>query len=638
MPALCFAVELVRLSLRGHFQIVDTRDLQRAAGLGLLGYGLLALLEIGAFAMVARRFRDEAPRRAAQLAWTTLILLAMGDHVGRHHIDSPFAPRALALFAGTAAAALASAWILAAGVPRILPTPLRRVLSGPVPLLTLAAVAVGILLRPVREDGPARVPAPGSPNVILVSIDTARADYLSCYGHDAPTTPELDRVARDGIRFTNAYAQENWTLPSHATMLTSLYPPTHGVEDLDSRLAEDIRTVAEEFADAGYRTLGIVDGDRRSFVGASRGFDRGFDDYVHYPEVEGASQAFLPFRARADVRLFFEQGHSDEIVDAAIAWLEQRAPPDRGRPEPGRPFFLFLHIYDAHASWGSRWPIHRLPYQQHSEELAELGLPTDSPRDRFVRHGLSGARYLRAINRALDNEVPLDSLLSPQDIALLRGLYASSLRFVDGQLGRLDAFLSERGLHDSTILLVTSDHGEEFLEHGRFGHHQDHRETLRVPLLLRYPARIGRGQSCDTLVETVDLAPTLLALSGLEIPPAFQGRSLLPLLEGEPWDERPAYMGNQLDGIYGVRTRTFSYYVHGLHHTEPLREELYDVAADSLELHDLRALEPSTLDSARTLVGDWLRRVLADRSPNAGPTVPIDPQTRELLRSLGYTR
>lgn len=614
--------ETASLVMRGHFHVSSRADLLRALGIGALGYALLFAFAALAFLAAVRLFRIEpAPARAVQLGLTILFTLLAIDHVGRHWIDSPFAARSLLLFAIAIAAAVALSWLFA----RVLAPLFRTVLPWSAALALIVMIALGVPHIPDTAEGANR------PNVILISIDTARADYFSCYGYPAPTTPAMDRIASAGARFTRAFSPENWTLPAHASMLTSLYPPTHGVEDLDSRLAEEIPTLAEIYGAHGYRTLGMVDGDRRGFVGASRGFDRGFEHYVHFPDGKGVRQAFLPFRAQSDAGLFREVGHADDIVRSAIRWIDQT---QRGDVRPA-PFFLFLHVYDVHASWGARWPLHRLPYQAHREMLAELGIEEELAPDHFLRDGMSGARYLRALNRALKAGTPLDSLISPAEIAILEALYASSLNFVDAQVGLLDRFLRERGLHDSTIVLITSDHGEEFAEHGRFGHDQDHRETLHIPLLMRWPGRIPVLVE-QTIVGTTDLAPTLLELCGIEAPESFQGRSLAPLFNGDVWPASMTFMGNQVDGIAGVRTSLFSYYVHERRGSGRIREELFDVERDPLERFDLVETWPAGLDSARVLVAEWLHRTLQERPSGAGPANPMDAETLELLRSLGY--
>ena len=621
------ACEMVSLAVRGHFHVASRGDLLRALGIGASGYILLFALEALAFFGAVRIARIEpTPGRAVQLGLTILTALLATDHVGRHWIDSPFTARSVLLFASAIAAAVGVSWLLA----RVVAPLLRTILPGIAASSLLLLLALWTPRVPASVEGIARA---DRPNVILISIDTARADYLSCYGYPARTTPALDRIAAAGTRFTQAFSPENWTLPAHASMLTSLYPPTHGVEDLDSRLAEEIPTLAEIYADHGYRTLGMVDGDRRGFVGAARGFDRGFEHYMHYPDGKGVCQAFLPFRAHSDVSLFREVGHSDDIVRSAMRWIDQTQRGDGARRPP--PFFLFLHVYDVHASWGARWPLHRLPYQAHREMLVQLGIEEELPSDHFVRDGMSGARYLRAVNRALERGTPLDSLISPEDVATLESLYASSLHFVDAQIGILDRFLQERGLLESTIVLITSDHGEEFREHGRFGHHQDYRETLHIPLLIRWPGQIP-ALVAQTIVGTTDLAPTLLQLCAIPAPESFQGRSLVPLFDGEQWTRRATFMGNQVDGVAGVRTSRFSYYVRAPEHPTGDREDLYDVRSDSLEQFDLAGRKSAELDSARVLVAEWLHRILQERPAGVGPATPMDAETLELLRSLGY--
>lgn len=695
--------------LEGHYAVRPLRA--RAAVLGdlVLWYGAFAVIAALSRAAAGRWLRrtpagQRVSTRASiggTLAWVgTLLALGFGlDLVGRRWAHSPFAPEAQGLVVAVVLGALAlgaAIFFIARAWP--LP-PIRRLLRlhG---LIALALVG-GTSLWPSRPrpPWPAHPPsaapsgAPGfalssAPNIVLVSIDTARADAFGFGSHGARITPHLDRLSREGARFSRAFAQDNWTLPSHASLFTSLYPPSHGVENLGSVLERRHPTLAELLRARGYRTGAFVDTDRDGFVGAARGFDHGFDDYLHYPDARNPAQIFLPARLWADVSIFFEAGHADGLVGSAIHWIDvgraRRGRDGRaGASGPGdgergrRPFFLFLHLYDVHASWGSRWPLHRLPYTAHDPYYAQSTGAPPPARDHFVLEGRSGARYLAAVNRRLRAGTEREALVPDPALEQLRALYDSGVSYVDRQLGRLDAYLQASGLEENTIVVVTSDHGEAFLEHDEFLHEQEYHETLHVPLIWRFPPVIPEGRVISETAELVDIAPTLLRLAGLPAPAEFQGRDLLASMQRSDAaldvsdstmsaPDRPAYHANRTDGIYGVRTRAFSYLLrrwgraeadrYGSARREPpsdttsggrtralapdasgFREELYDLRLDPGELRNVRESRHELLAQARSLLLPFIAtQESIARAGDGAAATPMSERTRELLRSLGY--
>lgn len=361
--------------------------------------------------------------------------------------------------------------------------------------LLFVTALVSVFAAGCRAPGApsAEAPAPGSspaqtlpPQVgfeptptrgyILISIDALRADHLGVYGYPKPTSPFLDELARRATVFDHAFAQIPSTLPSHMSMFTGLYPSEHGVFPPSSVLAADLRTLPEIFHHAGFRTAGHTEG---GYVQGGYGFSRGFDEWTD-----------TPYSDDTDVFRTFGRG---------AAFLRS--------VRPGERFFLFLHTYTVHDPY---WPPER--YRKEfwpGPPPADAGEPTGS--------------HFAAINDGRGEA-------SEQAVEYYRALYDASIRHLDDALRQLFADLEASGLADETTVLITSDHGEEFQEHGKLVHTQIYPECLHIPLLVvhpghREPLRIGR------LAETVDFAPTLYELSGVPPPAGLSGESLKPLFK-----------------------------------------------------------------------------------------------------------
>jgi arylsulfatase len=334
----------------------------------------------------------------------------------------------------------------------------------------------------LRSSGPvawaelfASTPEPADeefPSLILISLDTVRADHLSLYGYERTTTPWLDRFARQSLVFTRSLSSSSWTLPSTATLLTGLLPAQHGVLSLHDRLAEEVPTLAERLRERGYRTAALTDG---GFAGFRWGLGQGFHRYDTTPGPAwnaGTKDAARTFSAAAD-------------------WV---------RRNRHRPFFLFLHSYEA-----------RQPYQNR-----------EGFGDRFLRPGLRNQELrMRADPRRPPPGAP--------ELQTMIALYDGELARADHYLGAFLRLLEEPALGSRVGVLVTSDHGEEFLEHGdlehAFGKVFD--SNVMVPLVLRPPGGTA-GRRIDTPASGLDVVPTLLDMAGLphdDLP----GRSLLDL-------------------------------------------------------------------------------------------------------------
>lgn len=448
-----------------------------------------------------------------------------------------------------------------------------------------------------------RTRAPVRPDVLLITVDTLRADRLGCYGGSGGLSPRIDRLAAESLVFDNAACPMPLTRPSHASIVTSLYPREHGVLNNQTALGEDVLTLGEVFRGAGYRVGGFV---AVTLLAADSGAAQGFETFV---APEGA-------RTLA----------ADAVVLAAKRWLDE--PQARERP-----FFLWVHLFDPHMPYAPP-----PPYLPPARGPVGAALPEVSwPRLLELAGRTGGDLPREALDRALD-------------------LYGGEVAFTDHWIGELMDALDARGRRERTVVLLTADHGECF-DHGVFFEHSDclYDGATRVPLLLRYPPRIRGGGRVTRQVENIDIAPTLTGLAGLAVPEAFHGRSLLgegagsssvayldePVYPPEAVENRAqraarirAVAGQPLRAIAafrpqtGLRTREWKYLLSGA------EEELYDLRADPAEGVNVARSRPVVAGELRRRLETWL--AAHPRKP-AG-AAPISPELRETLRSLGYVQ
>jgi len=469
----------------------------------------------------------------------------------------------------------------------------------------LLALAAGLVdWRPVEHD---------RPNVLLVSIDTLRADHLGYDGYPRDTSPNLDRLAARARRYREAWTPTPWTLPSHAALLTGSHPRALGIEDREAALPEGAPALASALQRAGYRTAAFVDSMPRGFVGAERGFARGFETFVHLPaERPGA------FRYDAAV-----------TVERAATWL--------AHVRRDRPFFLFLHTKSVHAlpagDAGDRDP-RAFPYDKpepwRSRWLSEEGaeLTWDDP---ALGRGVG---WLRGWNEAVAS-----GQRRPEDMPQVRrealeALYDAGIRYVDHQLGRLLAALELHGLGENTLVVITADHGEAFGEHDLLLHKQLHRGVLRVPLLVVVPGEAA-GRDVHERVTLMDVAPTILAATGTPIPPGVSGRPLPAHDAATPAEPLFTYYRSWPDGYYeawGVRDARTSVIHHRLGRGAPFRTEVFDLASDPAESEPHPAGDdPGERERVARLLG-WK----ASGGPGGAPRIELDAETRRHLEALGY--
>lgn len=421
-------------------------------------------------------------------------------------------------------------------------------------------------------------PVPAGPDVILISVDALRADRLGIYGGPAGLTPALDRFAADAVVFDRAYAQEPWTLTSHMSMLTGLYPDVHGV-DLGRPLAPSIWTVVERLRDAGYRTAASVMGCY--WLSPEFGYEAGFDRY---------EEDDRPAAPR---------------VDAAARWLLADE----------RPGFLFLHLYDPHSDFGV------LPYEASERSIARFAPGATAGFDAWTPPG--GAS--EALHRVNTGELAMPDSLR----AATAALYDAGVHDTDRALGTFFDALRAAGRYDDAWIVVLADHGEALGERGLFMHGDLMEATLRIPLLVKQPGNAGAGTRIDRLVETVDVAPTVLATVGLPPEDPSQGRSLISGAERTfalHRAGRDRAITTEDGWRLGYRWTDEGFAPRWLRRVDGTGADGPDVLADSL-----------------TVVDRWLEPITQIHRANAGlavhgrdGAVALDPVDEDLLRSLGY--
>jgi arylsulfatase A-like enzyme len=434
-------------------------------------------------------------------------------------------------------------------------------------------------------------------NVVLVSVDTLRADHLGAYGYGAPTSPFLDSLAERGVRFAQAHATASWTLPSHMSLMTSLHPNAHRVDTERVGLAPEVLTLAQVLRGAGFRTTAFV-----SWIYVSRkyGFDRGFDRFIELLPPPERRRPGSPDTIEADA-----------FVDQVLEWAAF-AGPDR--------FFLFLHLFGPHLDYA--------PPLEHARVF--------DPQLSDVRAG----RYaeLRPYVRGL---TPRSRRIPPAARERAVALYDGEIRFVDAELARLFGVLEERGLIEDTLVVITSDHGEELDDHGSMEGHgwTLYDEVTHVPLLLRFPDDRYAGTLASDLVSSVDVAPTILDAVGVAVPAQFAGRSLLPLLRGgelapspvfsqiRRFNEKWAVRTDRHKIVYTADTGTNSFGVP----VEP-GYELYDLASDPEERVNVHPGSPAAAELTGALRG-FMASVVDEPAPAAEP---LSSEERRRLRALGY--
>ena len=444
------------------------------------------------------------------------------------------------------------------------------------------------------------------PTVVVISIDTLRPDHLGAYGYERDTSPEIDALAAGGALFTHAVSTSSWTLPAHAALFTGLSDRVHGCNDSDRRLSPDHTTLAETFAAAGYRTLGFFSGP---FLHPTFGLDQGFDAYIDCSSYAERSAAHASRSGELDRHDITTASHRDITSPRIVEAVRERLAEDSDQP-----LFLFIHMWDVHFDF--------IPPP-----------PFDTRFDPDYTGEIDGENFF--YNPAVHPQ------MDPRDLEHIIALYDGEIAWTDLHVGQILETLEARGALDNAIVVVTSDHGEEFFEHGLKGHRFTlYDEVIRIPLILWAPGRIDAGRTIDFPVSLIDLFATLVDLSGIESDARTMGRSLLPLLEGEAVDEPSALTVSELDTL----GRSLTAY------RKPAHKLLIDRKNQAALTYDLEHDPGERLPNRVTGVGPlWERDLLRDadarrramramrqQHESKHTRAELDPEMIEQLEALGY--
>jgi arylsulfatase A-like enzyme len=453
-------------------------------------------------------------------------------------------------------------------------------------------LAVVLLLASCNQRSPGDRPR----NAIVILLDTVRADRLSCYGNARATTPAIDAFAAQSVVFETVVSSSPWTKPSICALLDARQPG-HAIDE-DGRLE---RSLVESFRKAGVRTAAFTEG---GFFSRYFDMNRGFD---HFVEEEGAVQLLEP----GEVRNENPRGGIENTFALARAWLAEHKQ---------QPFFVVIHTYEPH-----------MPYL-----------------DREFARALSSGRLPATFTLDLLPRVRSGELeLTADETEYVKALYDGDLRSTDRHVGAFLAFLGEQGLARNTLVVLTSDHGEELGDHdpdliGDHGHSL-HDALVLVPLIVRDPTATSAPRRIASQVRVIDILPTIAERMRVDVDVPIHGASLVPLIEGRREQNRPALMGWNGKGpaSIGIREDGFKYIVHvpGGQRNKVLRHpsppcQLYDLENDPGERHNLCASRPKLVAALQTTLrqrsaGLEVRQELPDGEA-------IDERLSDRLRSLGY--
>ena len=419
-------------------------------------------------------------------------------------------------------------------------------------------------------------------NLVYIAIDTLRADRLGCYGYGKPTSPEIDKLAAQGVRFANCFSASNCTHPGYTTMLSGLTPLSHGVvaHTGDPDFPEKFPWLPEILKENGYTTISVS-----SLASMKEWFQRGYDDW----DVSAVDERHPQFQGGRVTK-------SERILAHACDMLEEHQ---------GEKFFLFFHIWDPHT-----------PYQPPDEfntfySGQDPGDPDNHSLDLF-RKGMMGKTF----KPWLGEDATISEVTDAEYIA---ALYDGEVRHADHYIGRLMAKLEELGLTDDTMVLLTSDHGETLIEpnniiYGQqcfYGHLNLYDPNIHIPLIVRAPDKITEGIVVEPFAQQIDIVPTVLELLEIEYDGNFDGISLVPALGGAPTYDLVFVLENTYQKRRAVRSKQWKY-IQSLENLRGVpRAELYNLDLDPEELMNVVDLEPEVADQMQLELDRWVQEMMA---------------------------
>lgn len=482
-------------------------------------------------------------------------------------------------------------------------------------LKVLPLFCVHVLLCTLLSCNSEKDPAPPKEhkeplNVIFISVDSLRADHLGCYGYEKETSPTIDRLAREGVLFENTIAESSWTLPTHMSIFSGLTSTVHEVEYNESISLDPARvTLAEVLRDAGYRTRGLWSGN---FLHPIYGFGQGFEEDDYEGVIDhSVDDANLKFKGQNFRKMQKEVGRSVRwtltsqlVSDKAVRFLEEKE---------DRPFFLFLHYFDCHFAY--------------------------IPPEEFWR------KFDPDYEPASDHEVnfrDIEAGMNERELQHILALYDGEILYTDQHLGRVMDAVKRLGLDDDTLIVFTSDHGQEFLEHGSRGHRVTlYDEVIKVPLIFRLPGIIQGDRRIPEQIRHIDIMPTILDFLALPVPGEVMGESFAGVLKGDsPPPDVKALSRLQFEKegffLYSMRTQTDKLIVRWSNYKKDPRVEMYNLQSDPSEQH----VQPVSSMEQEDLLKSINREIrLRESLPRVGGNrIELPPEFKKDLEELGYVK
>lgn len=449
------------------------------------------------------------------------------------------------------------------------------------------------------------------PNILLLTIDTLRADWLGCYGHPKNISPNIDAFAKRAIQFNQAVTGGSWTQAAFPVMMTSTYASMYGgcLGPLSEERPSPITTLTIH----DYKTIGF---STSPLLSKTFAYDQGFEQFIDLvpnekdPAVRKMKGGQHLLRNPLFHQLTGLVGQkmrpakvyepAEVLVDSVIDWMSLN----------NGPFFAWAHFMDVH------WPYHIEDRLTKPDEIAQAW---------------EDLVHLHEVNWN-------DASISPEQKAHYIDLYEEAIRYTDAEIGRLLNWLDNSPLAEDTIILIVSDHGEEFMERGYWGHVEINLfdEILRVPMLMRLPAQ-QEGMVIDRQVRTLDIMPTILDICQLPIPEKIEGSSFAPLWNGNPqaYDEPVSISERWREDthVVAVRTEAFKYIWDS---DKPTAPQLFDLLSDPNELTNVVEKFPTEAAHFQRLVDEHLAKVEASQPDELVQEPVLDKSVINRLRDLGY--
>jgi arylsulfatase A-like enzyme len=544
---------------------------------------------------------------ALRFGWFWAIAFLLGVWVNYNTTDRyPLSTESLLYDGAAMVAALILAFIAAAVTKRWAvsaeSSSSRKHLKLGLAWLTLLALALtqGMIASSTTKSG--------KTNVVLLIVDTLRADRLGCYGYEKPTSPSIDAIAKQGVLFEQTYVQWASSLPSHASIMTSTYPHVHGAFPNGKHLNPELPTLAKILKAQGYTNGAFVS---NSLVGNQYNFHLGFDTFIDQAAFDYRNTTLAAWiHSLNAVRAIDHLTHNDLFTTLAVSWIGVHQ---------SEPLFLWMQWLYPHA-----------PYRPPAKFLEPVAKP------------YSGIANGTMAQIELINKKKLT--LSPEDEERYSALYDGEVLCSDYQIGRIVDKLRSLNLLDNTLLIISADHGENLNEHGmEYGHYGVYDSSVRIPLIFAKPHELPAGKRVSQVVQSLEVAPTILDLLEIPRPPQFQGRSLRPLIfeDNLEW-ESVAHSVMFRDNVNFLALRSGEWKINLKVRDGQNTYELYHITTDPNELNNRFETETMIADSLQNVLSQWIESNFqpADLvyAPGTYFKEDFDKATIERLRALGYIK